>query len=74
MDTRKIREFIFSKANMDEADIERQVQLRKRFKNSAGNSLRNIDDEQLRQIVLSERRRGGFLLGQDNAIIGTAFA
>ena len=77
MDTQKIKEFITSKANPDEASIQQQMQLlREALKNSADSSMRKMDDAQLRQVVLSSSQQvgGTFLLAQDNAIIGTGFA
>lgn len=77
MDTTKIKEYIVSRADIDEESIERQIQLLKEAnKNSPDSSLKNIDDSQLREIVKSSSKKlgGAFLLGQDNAIIGTGFA
>lgn len=77
MDTTKIKEYITRKANLDEATIQQQIQTLKEVnKNSADTSLRKLDDNQLREvIILSSNNMGGsFLLGQDNAIIGIGFA
>lgn len=77
MDTDKIKEHIVSKADIDEISIQKQMQqLREALKNSADTSIKNIDDAQLRKVILSssEQMGGSLLLGQDNAIIGTGFA
>lgn len=77
MDTTKIKEYITRKANLDEATIQQQIQTLKEVnKNSADTSSRKLDDNQLREIIISSSNSMGiqFLLGQDNAIIGTGFA
>jgi uncharacterized protein YfeS len=77
MDTAKIKEYIFSKANPDETAIQQQMQMLKdAFKNSADTSMNNLDDKQLRDLINSTSKEmgGSYLLGQDNAIIGTGFA
>jgi uncharacterized protein YfeS len=77
MDTSKINAYITSKANPDESAIEQQMQLmREAFKNSPDTSMKNIDDKQLKEVILASSKEmgGSFLLGQDNAIIGTGFA
>ena len=77
MDTTKIKEYIVSRANIDEASIQQQMeQLKNVMKNSADSSFHNIDETLLRQTVISSSQEmgGSFLLGQDNAIIGTGFA
>lgn len=77
MDTTKIKAFIVSRANIDEASIQEQIQqLKAVLQNSADSSQRQMDDAQLRQVILSSAQGMGgiFLLGQDNAIIGTGFA
>jgi uncharacterized protein YfeS len=77
MDTTKIKEYITRKANIDEATIQQQIQTLKEInKNSADTSSRKLDDNQLREIIISSSNSmgGSFLLGQDNAIIGTGFA
>lgn len=77
MDTTKIKEYIVSSANIDEASIQQQMeQLKNAMKNSADSSFHNIDETLLRQAVISSSQEmgGSSLLGQDNAIIGTGFA
>jgi uncharacterized protein YfeS len=77
MDPEKIRSFIVSNTNIDEEEIkQRMQQFKEALQNSADTSIRNIDDAQLRQVILSSSQQigGSFLLGQDNAIIGTGFA
>jgi uncharacterized protein YfeS len=77
MDTSKINAYITSKANPDESAIEQQMQLmREAFKNSPDTSMKDIDDKQLKEVILASSKEmgGSFLLGQDNAIIGTGFA
>lgn len=77
MDTTNIREYISSKANPDENAIQQQMKmLKEAFKNSADTSMNNLDDRQLRDLInaTSKEMGGSYLLGQDNAIIGTGFA
>ena len=77
MDTTKIKEYITRKANLDEATIQQQIQTMKEVsKNSADTLSRKLDDNQLREIIISSSNSMGihFLVGQDNAIIGTGFA
>ncbi len=77
MDTTKIKEYITSKANPDENAIQQQMQILKDvFKNSPDTSMNNLDDKQLRELINSTSKEmgGSYLLGQDNAIIGTGFA
>jgi uncharacterized protein YfeS len=77
MDAEKIKAYIGTKANPDEASLQLQMQqMREAFKNHPDTSMKNIDDAQLRQVILSSSQQVGgiFLLGQDNAIIGTGFA
>lgn len=77
MDTTKIKEYITRKANLDEATIQQQIQTLKEInKNSTDTSSRKLDDNQLREIIISSSNSMGdsFLLGQDNAIIGIGFA
>lgn len=73
MDSGKIKDFLESKVNLTEADIEQRV---KQLKEASKRSLLDMDDEQLREIVISASQDMGgmFLVGQDNAIIGTGFA
>jgi len=77
MDTTKIKEYIFSKANPDETTIQQQIQMMKEaFKNSPDTSMKKLDDKQLRDLITSSSKEmgGSYLLGQDNAIIGIGFA
>ena len=77
MDTTKIKEYIVSKANPDEKAVQQQMQLLKEaFKNSSDTSMNNLDDKQLRDLIISTSKEigGSYLLGQDNAIIGIGFA
>ena len=77
MDTTKIKAYILSKANPDENTIQQQMQmLKEAFKNSTDTSMNNLDDKQLRDLInsTSQEMGGSYLLGQDNAIIGTGFA
>ncbi len=77
MDTQKIKAYIFSKATIDEATIQQQMQqMKEALKNTSDTAIQKIDDEQLRQVIISTSGTIGgiYLLGQDNAIIGTGFA
>jgi uncharacterized protein YfeS len=77
MDSSKIKEYIASTAIPNEADIEQKMKMmREALKNSADTAMRNVDDKELRDIVTrsSQQLGGAYLLGQDNAIIGTGFA
>ena len=77
MDTNKIKEYITSRANVSEEEIQEKMQrLKEALKNSSDTSMKITNDEEIRKIVLSSSQElgGSFLLGQDNAIIGTAFA
>lgn len=77
MDTQKIKAYIISKVTIDEATIQQQMQqMKEALKNSGDSTMQKADDEQLRQVILSTSGTIGgiYLLGQDNAIIGTAFA
>jgi uncharacterized protein YfeS len=77
MDTTKIREYILSQDMPDEADIQLQMQgLKQAMKNSSDTSMSKLSDMQLRELIIASSKElgGTFLLGQDNAIIGTAFA
>ena len=76
MDSTKILEYINQKKNLDEATILQNIQnLKERNKNSLDSFIKP-DDNQLREIVISSSNGMGsmYLLGQDNAIIGTGFA
>lgn len=77
MDTAKIKEYIYQKKTLSEADIQQQINTLKEInKKSAGTSGMKLDDTQLREIILSssQEMNGIYLLGQDNAIIGIGFA
>jgi uncharacterized protein YfeS len=77
MDTAKIKAYISSKANPDEAAIQQQLQMFKDgLKDHPDTSLHNLDEKQLREVInLASKDLGGrFLLGQDNAIIGIGFS
>lgn len=77
MDTTKIKEYITRKGNLDETAIQQQIQTLKDInKNTGDTSSMMIDDNQLREAIISSSNRigGSFLLGQDNAIIGIGFA
>jgi uncharacterized protein YfeS len=77
MDITKIKEYIASKANPDENAVQQQMQmLKEALRNSPDTSMNNLDDKQLRDLINSTSKEmgGSFLLGQDNAIIGTGFA
>jgi uncharacterized protein YfeS len=77
MDTSKIKEYINQKKELSEADIQQQINMLKEVsKNSPDTSSIKVDDNQLREVILSSstEMNGIFLLGQDNAIIGIGFA
>lgn len=77
MDTTKIKTYLTSKMEMDEATIQDQMQkMKDAIKNSPDTSAKIPDDKQLRDIInMSSKDMGGiFLLGQDNAIIGIGFS
>jgi len=77
MDTNKIKEYILSSANLDEASIQKKVEeLKEAFKNSPDTGFKNLSDAQWRESIRSSSKATGglYLLGQDNAIIGTGFA
>ena len=76
MDTTKIKEYINKKANLDEATIQQRIQTLKEINKNSPDSSRELDDSQLREVIISSSNSMGsmYLLGQDNAIIGTGFA
>jgi uncharacterized protein YfeS len=77
MDTTKIKEYIYQKKELSEADIQLQITTLKEInKNSADTSSMKLNDEQLREVILSSSQgmNGIYLLGQDNAIIGIGFS
>lgn len=73
MDTTKIKDYMASSAQPDEATIQQQIQA---LKNIADTGENKLSDKERRDIVLTSARdmNAMFLLGQDNAIIGTGFA
>jgi uncharacterized protein YfeS len=76
MDTTKIKEYITKKEGLDEETIKQRIKTLKDIsKNSPDTSIK-LDDNQLREVVISSSNSMGsvYLLGQDNAIIGTGFA
>jgi uncharacterized protein YfeS len=76
MDTTKINEYINKKANLDEATIQQQIQTLKEINKNSPDTSMKLDDAQLREVIISSSNSMGgmYLLGQDNAIIGTGFA
>jgi uncharacterized protein YfeS len=76
MDTIKIAAYINKKAELDEAAIQYQVQQLKDIDEKMPDATMTMDDNQLRQLVISSANSMGrmYLLGQDNAIIGIGFA
>ena len=76
MDTSKIKAYINQKANLDEVTIQQQIQTLKEINKNSPDTLHKLDDNQLREVVISASNGMGgmYLLGQDNAIIGTGFA
>ena len=76
MDTTKINEYINKKANLDEAAIQQQIQTLKEINKNSPDTSMKLDDGQLREVIISSSNSMGgmYLLGQDNAIIGTGFA
>lgn len=76
MDTAKIKEYITKKANLDEATIQQQTQTLKDINKNSPDISMKLDDNQLREVIISSSNSMGgmYLLGQDNAIIGTGFA
>jgi uncharacterized protein YfeS len=77
MDTARIKDYIRSKGNLDEATIQERLQkLKEAIRNSPDTSMKKLNDKQLREtIIASSKEMGGiYLLGLDNAIIGTGFA
>lgn len=76
-DTTKIKEYINQQQELSEAEIQQQINiLREIDKNSSDTSNIKLNDEQLREVILSSSKgmNGVYLLGQDNAIIGIGFA
>jgi uncharacterized protein YfeS len=76
MDTTEIKEYITKKEGLDEETIKQRIKTLKDIsKNSPDTSIK-LDDNQLREVVISSSNSMGsvYLLGQDNAIIGTGFA
>lgn len=73
LDTAKIGAYVADKDHLNEKEIETTMALLKAMPDS---SVSNLTDEQLRDLVVHTAggMGGDFLIGQDNAIIGTAFA
>lgn len=77
MDTLKIIAYIESSATINESEIQERIKLMKEvFKNHPSPESDTMDETQMRDVVLAATGEmgGRYLLGQDNAIIGTAFA
>jgi uncharacterized protein YfeS len=77
MDTAKIEEYLLLKPDYDEQGMQQKIQqFREALKQLPDFSYGPLTDEQIRQVfILGARQMGGFyLIRQDNAIIGTAFA
>jgi uncharacterized protein YfeS len=77
MDTIKIKEYINQKKELSEAEIQQQIKsLKEVSKNSPETPNMKLDDNQLREVVLSSSKEmnGIYLVGQDNAIIGIGFS
>ncbi|MEO7762981.1 MAG: hypothetical protein ABIR78_01310 [Ferruginibacter sp.] len=77
MDTTKIIGYLNQKKELSEIDIQQQINTLKEInKNSGDTSSIKLDDNQLREVILSSSKGMGriYLLGQDNAIIGIGFA
>jgi hypothetical protein len=78
MDSMTISKYLKAPMPMDEVKIQQQVQMLKDYNshNSAPPGKEPLNDQQLRDIVVSSSQniRIRFLVGIDNAIIGTAFA
>lgn len=76
MDTAKINEYINKKGNLDETAIQQQIQALKEINKNSPDTLMKLDEPQLREVIISSSNNMGgmYLLGQDNAIIGTGFA
>ena len=76
-DTTKINEYLNQKKELSEADLLQQISTLKEInKNSPDTSNMKLDDNQLREVIISSSKgmNGIYLLGQDNAIIGIGFA
>jgi uncharacterized protein YfeS len=77
MDTLKIKDYISSGTPLDEATIQQYMQIMKEGnKKSPDSRTKELDDKQLRDIIISTSSQMGstYLLDQDNAIIGIGFA
>lgn len=77
IDTNKIKQYLSTKINLDEATIQQQTQtLKETFKNGPDTSMGKLDDNQLREIINATSNNMGihYLTGQDNAIIAIGFA
>ncbi len=73
LDTAKIGAYVADKDHLNEKEIETAMAL---LKARSDSSVSNLTDEELRDLVVHTAggMGGDFLIGQDNAIIGTAFA
>jgi hypothetical protein len=57
MDTIKIKEYINQKKKLSEAEIQKQINTLKEIsKNSPDTSGRKLDDNQLREVIISYRK------------------
>jgi uncharacterized protein YfeS len=76
MDTQKIKAVINTPPVLDDAYVEEQVKLLKEIKHPWDTSGEQASDDELRKAVRasSANMPGLYILYQDNAIIGTAFA
>ena len=77
MDSTKIREYISQGSPTDDPSIQQKMlQLKEALKKSGDSSLKNMDDRKLTELVMASSKAMGsdYLLGMDNAIIGTGFA
>ena len=64
------------KANLDESTIQQQIQTLKDINKNSPDPSMKLDANRLREVIISSSNSMGgmYLLGQDNAIIGTGFA
>ncbi len=77
IDTLKLKKYMGIPAQLDNAEIERQVIMMKQYNASSPNTKQKpLSDEQIRQIVINSQKSMGasFLTDLDQSIIGTAFA
>jgi uncharacterized protein YfeS len=73
MDTTKIKAFMKTDAQVDDSDMS---VLKQNFRSIRVDTTRQISDSEINEAVKSAMKNMGasYLLGQDNAVIGTAFA